>query len=63
MSDDKSKAGKQHRDRINVHQDYELRDWSEMFGVSKERLKEAMQAVGDKAANVQNYLKSQKQRA
>jgi len=28
MPDDKSKAGKQDRERINVHEDYELRDWS-----------------------------------
>lgn len=28
MSDDKSKSGGQDRQRINVNEDYELRDWS-----------------------------------
>ena len=63
MPDDKTKRGGQDRTRIDISEDYELRDWSEKFGVSKERLREAVQAVGDKAADVQNYLKGQKQRA
>jgi len=63
MPDDKTKRGGQDRTRIDINEDYELRDWSEKFGVSKDRLKEAVQAVGDKAADVQKYLKGQKQRA
>jgi uncharacterized protein DUF3606 len=63
MPDDKTKRAGQDRTRIDISEDYELRDWSEKFGVSKDRLKEAVQAVGDKAADVQNYLKGQKQRA
>ena len=27
MADDRSKRGKQDRDRINVDQEYEVRDW------------------------------------
>ena len=57
MSDNKQKSGGQDRARINVNQDYELRDWSDKFGVTKERLKEAVQAVGDSADKVQEYLK------
>jgi hypothetical protein len=34
MADDKSKTGGQDRGRINVHEDYELRDWSKKFGVN-----------------------------
>ena len=60
MPDDKTKRSRQDRTRIDISEDYELRDWSEKFGVSKERLKEAVKAVGDKAADVQNYLKGQK---
>ena len=63
MPDDKTKRGGQDRTRIDINEDYELRDWSEKFGVSKERLKEAVQAVGDRAADVEHYLKGQKQRA
>ena len=29
MSDDKSQSQGQDRQRINIHQDYELRDWAE----------------------------------
>jgi hypothetical protein len=56
MSDDKQQRGGQDRQRINVNEDYELRDWSKKFGVSEQRLKEAVQAVGDRADKVQAYL-------
>ena len=56
MSDDKSKAGKQDRQRINVHEDYELQDWSKKFGVSREELKKAVQKVGDSAEAVRKHL-------
>jgi len=57
MADNLQSRGGQDRKRINVNQDYELRDWSEKFGVTKERLKEAVQAVGDQADKVEQYLK------
>jgi hypothetical protein len=56
MSDDKTKTGGQDRKRINVHEDYELRDWSKSLGVTPERLKEAVAAVGDNAEKVREYL-------
>lgn len=56
MSDDKSKSGGQDRKRINVHEDYELRDWSKKFGVSPEELKKAVEQVGDSAEAVQKHL-------
>jgi hypothetical protein len=58
MSDDKTKAHGQDRDRINVNEDYELRDWSKTLNVTPERLKEAVQAVGDRAEKVREYLRS-----
>ncbi|MBC5765290.1 DUF3606 domain-containing protein [Ramlibacter albus] len=58
MSDDKSKSGGQDRERINVNQDYELRDWSKSLGVSPEELKKAVAAVGDRAEKVREYLRS-----
>jgi predicted nucleotidyltransferase len=57
MGDDLSKRGGQDRQRINVNQEHELRDWAEKLGVSKERLKEAVQAVGDRADKVQEHLR------
>ncbi len=58
MSDDKTNSHGQDRERINVHQDYELRDWSRSLGVSPDELKKAVAAVGDRAEKVREYLKS-----
>lgn len=60
MSDDKSKSSGQDRQRINVNQDYELRDWAKALDTTPERLKEAVQAVGDRAEKVREYLKNDK---
>jgi len=57
MSDDKTKVGGQDRARINVNEDYELRDWSRSLGVSPEELKKAVAAVGDRADKVREHLK------
>ena len=56
MSDDKSKSQGQDRERINVGQAYELRDWAKSLNTTPERLKEAVQAVGDRADKVREYL-------
>lgn len=56
MADDKSKTGGQDRDRINVNEDYELRDWSDKFGVTPDELKEAVEKVGPMADDVRKEL-------
>ena len=56
MPDDKSKAGKRDRNKINVHEEYELRDWSKRLGVSKEELKKAVQSVGNSADAVRKHF-------
>jgi hypothetical protein len=58
MSDDKTKTGGQDRARINVNEDYELRDWSKKFGVTREALKAAVKKVGDRACAVAEHFKS-----
>lgn len=62
MSDDQNKSGGQDRQRINIHQDYELRDWAKSLNTTPERLKEAVQAVGDRAEKVREYLSRDKPR-
>lgn len=57
MADDKTKVGGQERQRINLHEDYEVQDWTKSFGVSKDKLVEAVNAVGDRADDVREYLK------
>jgi hypothetical protein len=56
MSDDKSKANGQDRERIDVHADYELRDWAASLHTTPERIKEAVQAVGDRIEDVRGFL-------
>jgi hypothetical protein len=58
MADDKSKTGGQDRERINVNEDYELRDWSKSLNTTPEKLKEAVAAVGDRADKVREFLKN-----
>lgn len=60
MSDDKTKSGGQDRKRINVNEDYELRDWSKSLNVTPDELKKAVAAVGDSAEAVREHLKKSK---
>jgi len=57
MSDDKAKVGSPDRDRINLHEDYEVQYWSKRFGVTRERLKAAVAAVGPTVKAVEAHLK------
>jgi len=58
MSDDTSKKGIQDRTRINTSEDYEVRYWSEKFGVSQDQLKAAVSKVGNSVSAVENALKA-----
>jgi len=57
MADSKTDVGSPDRDRISLSEDYEVRDWSKNLGVSEERLREAIAAVGNSAGKVREYLK------
>jgi hypothetical protein len=57
MADDKTKAGGQDRNRINLNQDYEVRDWAKSLGVTEDELRKAVAAVGNQADKVREYLK------
>lgn len=56
MTDDKKNTGSPDRDRINVHEDYELQYWTKALGVSAEELRAAVKAVGPTAAAVRKHL-------
>ncbi|MFG6417249.1 DUF3606 domain-containing protein [Roseateles sp. DC23W] len=60
MSDDKTKSGGQDRKRISLSEDYEVRDWSQTFGVTADELRAAVQAVGNDAAAVEAHLKGKR---
>ncbi len=57
MADDKSMRGGQDRTRINVNEDYEVRDWAKKLDATAEQIRDAVKAVGDRAADVEMHLK------
>ncbi|MDP9123091.1 MAG: DUF3606 domain-containing protein [Pseudomonadota bacterium] len=60
MSDDKTKAGGQDRTHIALGEDYEVRDWAAKFGCTADELRAAVKAAGNKASDVEAYLKKNK---
>lgn len=56
MADDPSKRGKQDRDRINVNEDYEVRDWAKSLGVSEDELRSAVAKAGPMVKDVKAHL-------
>lgn len=57
MSDDKNKKGPQDRTRISLSEDYEVRYWSEKFGISANRLREVVKKVGNSSSAVEQELR------
>ena len=56
MADDKKQTGSPDRDRINMNEDYEVQYWTQALGVTREQLREAVDAVGPTADAVRRYL-------
>ncbi len=57
MSDDKTRRGSPDRDRIDMNDPDEVRNWTESLGVSRDELARAVQAAGDRADKVREYLR------
>jgi hypothetical protein len=57
MADDLKKTGKQDDERINVEQDHELSTGARL-GVSRDQLRQAVQAAGPMVKDVQRHLRS-----
>lgn len=56
MADDLSKRGKADRIRVNVTEHWELRQWCDKFDCTEAELREAVDAVGVLAKDVEAYL-------
>lgn len=56
MSDNLNDRGQQDRSRINVHEEWEVRHWTEALGVSKEQLERAVRDVGPSVSAVREHL-------
>lgn len=57
MTDDKTFRGPQDASRIALGEDYEVQYWTKKFGVSRERLEQAVEKVGNGADAVEAHLK------
>jgi hypothetical protein len=56
MVDDTAKRDYRDRDRINVHEDYELRYWTKELGVTPEQLKQTVEKMGVMVTDVRKAL-------
>ncbi|WP_123069333.1 DUF3606 domain-containing protein [Massilia aurea] len=56
MSDDLNKRGQQDRSSINMHEEHEVRYWTEALGVTREELQRAIDQVGVSASAVREHL-------
>ena len=56
MSDNLNDRGQQDRSRINVHEEWEVRHWTEALGVSREQLERAVRDVGPSVSAVPEHL-------
>ena len=54
--DNKENIGSPDRDRINIHENYEVEYWAKKFGVTPDQLKEAVKQAGTTATAVEEYL-------
>jgi hypothetical protein len=56
MADDRTMTGQADRIRINLNEDYEVRYWTEKWGVSREELAAAVHAAGPMVMDVAKKL-------
>ena len=56
MSDDLTQRGEPDRSRIALNEDHEIRYWTERFGVSEGRLREAVKSAGNSVDDVRQWL-------
>jgi hypothetical protein len=56
MADDLTKRGQPDRSKINMNEDFEVQNWTKHLGVSREKLKQLVDKVGNSAAAVRKEL-------
>lgn len=57
MADDKTLRAPQDSSRIAMGEDYEVDYWTRKFGVTRDQLQRAVNAVGNSASAVERHLK------
>jgi hypothetical protein len=58
MADSKARPTRLEHERIDVSYDYALCAWARHFNASQKQVKEAVQAVGDRADRVRDHLRA-----
>jgi len=58
MPDDARGRGHRDRDSIDITHDEECRYWSDKLGVSTDKIKDAVRAVGPRAKDVEHHLRN-----
>lgn len=56
MSDDKTRTAPQDAKRISLSENYEVQYWTDRFGVSRDELEKAVEAVGHSVTAVADHL-------
>ncbi|MDB5010540.1 MAG: hypothetical protein JWQ06_1329 [Mucilaginibacter sp.] len=56
--DNKQNIGSPDRDRVNIHENYEVEYWAKKLGVTPEQLRQAVSVVGTSSVDVEKYLKN-----
>ena len=56
MADDLTKRGQPDRSKINMSEDFEVQYWTKHLGVTREKLKQVVEKVGNSAAAVRKEL-------
>jgi hypothetical protein len=56
MADDRTLKGPRDRSRINFSEDYEVRYWTQKFGVTEDELRAAVNRVGNSAKALEKEL-------
>jgi hypothetical protein len=57
MPDDRSRRESPDRERIDIHDEHEVRNWAMSLKVTPEQLKAAVSKVGTSADQVRQYLR------
>lgn len=56
MPDDLKRRGPEDPQKINIHQSWELENWSRELGISKSRLEAAVMIAGPMVTDVKKFL-------
>lgn len=56
MADDKTRRGQPDRSKINMSEGYQVQYWTKHLGISREKLQQLIDKVGNSAAAVRKEL-------